>query len=491
MLKMIMLAVASVVISQSAIAQQHQYKVRIDQDRRLALVEASIALEGNTLTLFNTNPLPNHPNGQADFLKNIRVFDSNGNAIKIEDKGEGEYELVGNRSIRLSYELSLEHDQIQWPAGNEEVLYHTNEGLMLSGYTLFLVPGEKMSGETLVEFQLPQNWQSHAALKPFAKKNQFIAKSRRELVNNAYFFGTAGSSKLQAGGLEIELVLGKRYFKQRKIIEDLLQTQLTQYLEIFGAKPQAERYLIIINQGDSGDGGAFSGSFSQFLRGDAELRTRHIWGRVLAHELLHFWNGLSLIPESDKDEWFKEGVTDYLTIKTMAQNGLISRQYLQQWLENLSRGQLVARRAQNIQGTVQEAAQNKHQNWLLVYGGGSIAGFAIDVELRKRSSNKLGIEDLMKALYKNFAAKRKPFNLEDVVTTANQLSSSDLAPLFRNLVQSKTPVDLAPVFNDVGMQLEQYLLLEHHLLAKPNMKSEEKERFKAMFGTQLFPLQND
>ena len=97
----------------------------------------------------------------------------------------------------------------------------------------------------------------------------------------------------------------------------------------------------------------------------------------------------------------------------------------------------------------------------------------------------------MKALYRNFAAKRMPFNLEDVVTTVNQLTSSDLAPLFRNLVQSKTPVDLVPVFNDVGMQLEQYLLLEHHLLAKPNMKSEEKERFKAMFGTQLFPLQND
>lgn len=488
MLKQTLLAITTILVAFSSQAQQHKYTVNIDSEKRVAHVDATVALEGNTLTLFNTNALPNYPNGQADFLRNIRVLDRAGNVIKIEDKGEGEYQLAGNQTIRLSYDVLLEHDKVQWPAGNEEVLYHTKEGLMLTGYTLFLVPGEKMSGDTVVEFQLPKQWQSHAALKALADKNQFIAKSRRELVNNAYFFGTAKSSKLQAGGLDIELVLGQRYYPQRQVIEDLLRTQLQSYLEIFGSRPRAERYLIIINQGDSGDGGAFSGSFSQFLRGDAELRTRPIWGRVLAHELLHFWNGLSLTPINDQEEWFKEGVTDYLTIKTMAQNGLIDRPYLQQWLGNLSRGQLVARRAQNIQGTVQEAAQNKHQNWLLVYGGGSVAGFVIDVELRKRSNNKVGIEDLMKALYKDFALQQKSYNLDDIIRTANQLGAFDTAALFHSLVQNKEMFDLAPVFDDIGLQLEQYLLLEHHLLPKAKPRPEENTRFKAIFGTRMTPL---
>ena len=43
----------------------------------------------------------------------------------------------------------------------------------------------------------------------------------------------------------------------------------------------------------------------------------------MSHELLHFWNGLTIVPTDWHEEWFKEGVTDYLTIVTLARNGLI------------------------------------------------------------------------------------------------------------------------------------------------------------------------
>jgi predicted metalloprotease with PDZ domain len=485
MFKSLIFGLATLLIGSQVSAQQHKYQVKIDRLAQLAYVDASIELEGNTLTLFNTNPMPNFPNGQADFLRNIQVFDKTGRTLKLEDKGEGEYQLEGNQTIRLKYEVKLDHDKLNWPAGNEEVLYHTSEGLMLSGYTLFLVPGEKMSGQTLVEFELPADWKSHAALKPLSTQNQFIAKSRRELVNNAYFFGTAKSSAIQAGGLDIEIVLGARYYKQKHVIEGLLLQQLKSYFDMFGSKPQADRYLIIINQGDSGDGGAFSGSFSQLLRGDAEVRTRAIWGRVIAHELLHFWNGLSLIPKSDQEEWFKEGVTDYLTIKSMAKNGLLHRPSVIQWLENLSRGQLVARRVQNVKGSVQEAAQNKHQNWLLVYGGGSIAGLAMDVELRKRSGNRFGLEDLMKEMYHDLAVSQKPYTLDDIINAANKMTSTDFSEVLKKLVQSSEMVELAPIFDSIGLQLEQYLLLEHNLINKGHPSREEQERFKKMFGMKL------
>ena len=115
--------------------------------------------------------------------------------------------------------------------------------------------------------------------------------------------------------------MGKRYWPQRAVFKELIERQLASYQALFGKPPLAERYLIVINQDDSGDGGAFAGSFSQFLRGRGERATRPIWGRVVAHELLHFWNGVSMQPTDDRQEWFKEGVTDYLTVMTMARNG--------------------------------------------------------------------------------------------------------------------------------------------------------------------------
>ena len=63
------------------------------------------------------------------------------------------------------------------------------------------------------------------------------------------------------------------------------------------------------------------------MQGDADERNRVIWGYVMAHELLHFWNGLSIVPADHREEWFKEGITDYLTIVTLARNGWLDATY--------------------------------------------------------------------------------------------------------------------------------------------------------------------
>lgn len=107
--------------------------------------------------------------------------------------------------------------------------------------------------------------------------------------------------------------------------------RLASYAELFGGPPLSKRYLIVINENASGDGGAFASSFSQFIQGDADERNRVIWGYVMAHELLHFWNGLSIVPADYREEWFKEGATDYLTIATLARNGWLDGGEIMMW----------------------------------------------------------------------------------------------------------------------------------------------------------------
>ncbi|RTY95357.1 hypothetical protein [Flavobacterium sp. GT3R68] len=43
---------------------------------------------------------------------------------------------------------------------------------------------------------------------------------------------------------------------------------------------------------------------------------------MYAHEIIHLWNGHTLIPK-EQQEWFKEGFTDYLTNILLTQNKLI------------------------------------------------------------------------------------------------------------------------------------------------------------------------
>ena len=88
-----------------------------------------------------------------------------------------------------------------------------------------------------------------------------------------------------------------------------------------------------------------------------------------------------------------------MRLDAIQHNGLVGRAYLMQWLENLSRGQVIARQVQGIKGTVRDAAKDKHKNWLLVYGGGSVAALAMDVEIRKTTANRQGLPEVMRALY--------------------------------------------------------------------------------------------
>ncbi len=466
--------------------KDNHYKLRLDADMKRAHVQADVWIEGKELAMFNVSTLPGLKNGQAEFIEKLEVRDASGKLVEWVDKGEGDYELKGDRRLKLQYDVRLDHDKYNWPGGLEEVAYRTDEGLMAVAYYLFLVPGEKMLGQTRIEFDLPAGWQARTPWRGTDQPNVFLAASRREMVNNAIFLGTAQAERFTAGGIELQMVLGKRYWPQRQMMKSLIESQMQAYLAMFGKPPLAERYLIIANQGDSGDGGAFSGSFSQFLRSDINTHTRPFWGRVMAHELLHFWNGISLVPRERSEEWFKEGVTDYLTIASMAKNGLYDRTYLLHFLENLGRGQTVARQAQGLKSTVQQAVDDKHNSWLLVYGGGSIAALAMDVELRQASGDKFGLPDLMRAMYAEFGQSGKTWVFADLVRVAKENTGVDLAPMLKRIVATTQPTDLAPIFARIGLTYEHHLqMLDHYLLPDANATPAAKQRFQAMFGMPL------
>jgi predicted metalloprotease with PDZ domain len=461
----------------------NHYKVSFDAGAQRAHVEADVWFEGNEMVLFNTMPIPALKNGQADLLENVRVSAMDGAAVPVKDKGEGEYEVPGDRRLRLSYDVRLEHGKYEWPGGNEEVSYRTDEGLMAVGYALFLVPGVKMPGTTEVSFALPPGWKANTPWR--SEGGKFVAESRRELVNNALFFGTARAEQFKAGGIDLTLVMGKRYWPQREAFMKVFHTQLDSYMKMFGGPPLAKRYLVVINQGDTGDGGAFSGSFSQFLKGDATPATRVLWGRVLAHELLHFWNGHAIAPAEGSEEWFKEGVTDYLTISSMARNGLLNREELMEQLLNVPRGQHVARRLMGLKPTVREAVKEKHRNWLLVYGGGTLAALAIDVEMLKASQGKAGLPELMKAMYAEFAKPgSKGYTQADIVRLARQLSGADLAPVLEPILGGTGVPPMDTAFHGIGLQVEQWGMLETYLMKTGDPAG--RARYRRIFGSNTY-----
>jgi predicted metalloprotease with PDZ domain len=260
-----------------------------------------------------------------------------------------------------------------------------------------------------------------------------------------------------------------------------LRTQLASYADIFGGPPLSKRYLIVINEHESGDGGAFASSFSQFIQGDADQRNRVIWGYVMAHELLHFWNGLSFAPADHREEWFKEGATDYLTMVTLARNGWLDGDLLYKRLENVPRRYLIARFVQGLRMSVRDSGKDKQPNRQLVYGGGSLAALALDVALRERSGDKVGLPDFVKVLHAEFGQPGKAYALADLERIARQLTGSDFGGFFAEAVGSESYFDIRPSYAAIGLRMDSFVE-EMFISHEPDATPAQRARFEAIFG---------
>lgn len=462
--------------------QPNRYRVRIDAQAARAEVEADLWQQSDMLSMYNVMEVPGLPNGQASLVEGLRATDANGAAIAIKDLGAGDFGIAGGQRIRLAYSVRLEHDRHPWPAGMEEVSYRTDEGLMATGAALFFADGDApVRAPIEVEFDLPRGWRANTPWTRVGDGDLFRVDSRRELVSNALFLGTAHAESFAAGGVELTLVLGERYRRSAPLFVDLLRTQLASYAELFGGPPLSKRYLIVINENPSGDGGAFASSFSQFIQGDADERNRVIWGYVMAHELLHFWNGLSVVPADSREEWFKEGATDYLAIVTLARNGWLGGDLLAKRLENVPRRYLIARHAQKLGMSVREAGKDKQPNRQLVYGGGSLAALALDVALRERSGDKVGLPDFMRALHAEFGKPGKTYALEDLERIARELTGSDFSGFFVDAVGSESYFDIRPSYAALGLRMDSFVE-EMFISREPQATRAQRARFEAIFG---------
>ena len=131
--------------------------------------------------------------------------------------------------------------------------------------------------------------------------------------------------------------------------------------------------------------------------------------------------------------------------------------------------------------TVREAGKDKQPNRQLVYGGGSLAAFALDVELRKRSADRVGLPDLLRKMRVEFGTTGKTYEVSDIVRIANALTGSDFAPFMAQAVDSTGDFDIRPTFSGVGLRMDSFV--EEMYVSRDGAATQAQlNRFDAIFA---------
>jgi hypothetical protein len=105
---------------------------------------------------------------------------------------------------------------------------------------------------------------------------------------------------------------------------------LDYYVELMGDVPRLQSRdktgapVVIINQAEQTDGEAIGNNISILLEPSGDQMSEHIARLIFAHEFFHLWNGKSFTPSGEDSEWFKEGFSNYYTLKALHRIGYLT-----------------------------------------------------------------------------------------------------------------------------------------------------------------------
>lgn len=347
----------------------------------------------------------------------------------------------------------------QLDAGNS---YVGREEMYFNGSNLFMYTPETRFKPVSLYIDYPQGWRVATQLQRTDDPRLFTADTYDDLIDAPTIASPTlvqFSTKVKGATLHICFhnaeALGGNRFNQDQITKDLAKIVETQF-EMMKDVPLKEYWFLYhIMPYPFGHGVEHKYSTSIVLGPLDAVNTPEFYDRFLSissHEFYHIWNIKRIIPKEflpyDYTRevytpmlYVSEGFTSYYGDLTLARAKLWpAKRYLSDLAANITSLQSQYGRK------VQPLALSSFDAWLSGYGAGranstvnfyskgELVGLILDMEIRKRTSNKASLEDVMRLLNTEFAQKQRGFSAKDFEALVEQVGQSSFADFFDKYV---------------------------------------------------------
>ena len=385
-------------------------------------------------------------NGWAAFISNLVAINKYHKQIAIISIGGGQFvffPFIKGEELYLSYTVNITHQKEKWPFGYKEAAYINKDILVATGNALFITRLDMQ--EATVKFILPKSYKVTTAWRKTAP-NLFKVQSPTELVWTVLAVGIYNKTEIIAGETTIQLVYSKELNNVKLLMVSTLTAAVKRYKEIFGGNPvnsstTSGKFVCVINVDSSyiGGGAAFTNSISILLNKPPTANYKASttsWSHILIHEIGHLWNGQSLKTE-EQNEWFTEGVTDYITYKIEFAMGLLGKAEWESMMKLKQKNYHEAFKGVSLKN----AGEDKSSNYNLIYSGGLLFANMLDEEIKKSTQNKKNLNSFLRNFYQEFALKGKTFVSHDIIDVFEKTCLCNSDTIFDNLTATKTMVN--------------------------------------------------
>jgi predicted metalloprotease with PDZ domain len=325
-----------------------------------------------------------------------------------------------------------------------------------------------------VRVEAPEGWRTWVALA--SQDGAYQAKDYDELADSPFEIGAPGAHEaheFQARGVPHELVVyGKGDFDASHAVPDMVKI-IDALASVFGGLPYRHKYLFILHLNDKSRGGLEHRQSCALIVPRFSFVQKVAYEDFLllvAHEFFHLWNVKRLRPQAftpydwNRENytsllWAMEGFTSTYEVLALLRAGLMTKErFLETWAERLTQLQRTPGRLHVSLAQASQDAWIKHyrpdettgNTSVSYYLKGSLVGFLLDLELRRRTNGARSLDDLVRTL---FARHGQPPGLPEdgVEKAAVELGGEGLSAWFDRTVRGATELPFAEALAGVGI----------------------------------------
>ncbi len=474
----------------------NSYLVKFNKDSKIIQVEATFNLEDSLLSMSTNGPVPYR---WPQYIRNLKITDDKGKPVEFENCDSTAWIITEAKKgdlVHVNYEVILDHEKIPWPGGIDGVAFTRDWGTMVSGRSLFIMNG-KNKENIQVRFKKPESWNLSTPWKAKNSSKQIYEVANYEQLQESILFaGTHEEILLERDGFTLQFVLGGKSIVENKKQYNQIATQvLDYYIKLMGGIPKSShglelsKVLVLINQSEQIDGEVIGNHISMFINPNAEPQSQMIGWFMFAHEFFHLWNGKTLIFQNPRSDWFKEGITNYYTIKALHQISFANEEVVKMILNNLFYQRYINDSGLGKLAPADAASGfDKDNHWGLIYGGGLFAGICMDMEIRNNTKNQKSLDDLMRYFYSEFGGTQNTISNADILNKVKELSRTDFTNFANSCIFGNNHVPFQNYLKYAGVNTDlsnKQLVLMH----QDNKTDFQKELWLGFLGKLQLKIQ--
>lgn len=322
-----------------------------------------------------------------------------------------------------------------------------------------------------LRYDVPSGWNIYTGLA--GEEGLYRAADYDVLIDAPAFIGSPRVVEFSYQGERYRLVFSdpEIRFDEDKLVDDV-RSIVAEAIEIFGSTPFEDyTFLFRVNPGP-GSGGLEHLNSTRITVGRNDLTNDDRYERflyVVAHEFFHLWNVKRIRPEVlgpfdytreayTRLLWVSEGITSYYGRLLLRRAGILSEE---EYLESLSAqiGAFQSNPGRFLMSNEEASwntwlsGDNAENNSISYYTKGEIAGLLLDLELRSRTAGQRTLDDVMRYLMNNWAARGAGIPEDGVLQALETVSGTEFDDVYRELARDRGEPDYDRYLSAAGLEL--------------------------------------